>query len=156
MRAFRSGLSLALAATLALGACSAAPDNDGLVLASARTGSAGELDRQLDGVLTAMIASAEIDPDGKLQYNRALGDPRFLEPNSGRYWQVSGAGRDAVRSRSLWNRTLAVSGSKAWTEPLAYDSDQFPDEPLRIAERTVHLQGSDVEWQFAVAAARPR
>ena len=39
MRAFRSGLSLALAATLALGACSAAPDNDGLVLASARTGS---------------------------------------------------------------------------------------------------------------------
>ena len=103
-----------------------------------------------------MIASAEIDPDGKLQYNRALGDPRFLEPNSGRYWQVSGAGRDAVRSRSLWNRTLAVSGSKAWTEPLAYDTDQFPDEPLRIAERTVHLPGSDVEWQFAVAAARPR
>ena len=33
-------------------------------------------------MLTAMIASAEIGPDGEVYFNRPLGDQRFLEPNS--------------------------------------------------------------------------
>jgi len=40
------------------------------------------------------------------------------------------------------------------TEPLYYNSDQFPNEPLRVVERTVRLPGSDVEWRFIVARAR--
>jgi len=35
-----------------------------------------------------------------------------------------------------------------------YDSAQFPDEPLRIAQRTVGLPGSDTQWQFALAGSR--
>ena len=43
-------------------------------------------------MLTAMVASAEIGPDGEVFFNRPLGDQRFLEPNSGLYWQISGQG----------------------------------------------------------------
>jgi hypothetical protein len=63
-------------------------------------------DNQLEYVLTAMIASAEIGPDGEVFLNRPLGDQRFLEPNSGLYWQISGKGHDDFPSRSLWDRTL--------------------------------------------------
>ncbi|MDN8937849.1 hypothetical protein Q0P02_14545, partial [Staphylococcus aureus] len=50
------------------------------------------IDDQLEYVLTAMISSAEIGPDGEVFFNRPLGDQRFLEPNSGLYWQISGQG----------------------------------------------------------------
>jgi signal transduction histidine kinase len=113
-----------------------------------------QFDEQLNYTLTAMIASAEIDPLGDVWFNRPLGDQRFLEPYSGVYWQVSGEGREDYLSRSLWDRTLTLSGKPARDEPYYYDSDQFPDEPLRIVERTITLPGSEVEWQFVVAGAR--
>src|SRR3546814_18854839 len=40
-------------------------------------------DAQLSYALTAMIASAEIGPDGEIRFSRPLGDQRFLEPYSG-------------------------------------------------------------------------
>jgi signal transduction histidine kinase len=113
-----------------------------------------QFDEQLNYTLTAMIASAEIDPLGDVWFNRPLGDQRFLEPYSGVYWQVSGEGREDYLSRSLWDRTLQLSGEPARNEPYYYNSDQFSDEPLRIVERTITLPGSPVEWQFAVAGAR--
>ncbi len=114
----------------------------------------GQFDEQLDYMLTAMIGSAEIAPEGEVYFNRPLGDQRFLEPNSGLYWQISGAGHEDWPSRSLWDRTLKIDGSPARSEPHFYDSNQFPDEPLRVVERTIQLPGSPVEWQFTVAGAR--
>ena len=155
MRALRFGPALAFAATVALGGCTAYPGRGGLALDPTQTDLlTREFDQQLNHQLTAMVASAEIDPDGKLLFNHAPGDQRFLEPNSGRYWQISGEGQEVFPSRSLWDRRLEASGRKAWTEPLYYNSDQFPDEPLRVVERTIRLPGSDVEWQFVVARAR--
>ncbi|WP_133366703.1 ATP-binding protein [Qipengyuania sediminis] len=111
-------------------------------------------DDQLDYMLTAMIASAEIGPDGEVYFNRPLGDQRFLEPNSGLYWQISGEGHDDFPSRSLWDRSLRPSGNHADNDTHIYDSDQFPGEPLRMAERSVILPGSDTLWWFKVAASR--
>jgi len=113
-----------------------------------------QFDEQLDGMLTAMIASAEIGPEGEVYFNRALGDQRFLEPNSGLYWQINGGDHEPFPSRSLWDRTLAISGQTAREEPVYYNSDQFPDEPLRIVEQTIRVPGSDTDWQFIVAGAR--
>jgi hypothetical protein len=89
-------------------------------------------DEQLGYMLTAMVASAEIGPDGEVFFNRPLGDQRFLEPNSGLYWQISGQGHD----------------------DFPYDSDQFKGEKLRIIERSIILPGSPTKWWFTVAAAR--
>ena len=111
-------------------------------------------DNQLNYVLTALIASAEVDDWGDVRFYRSLGDQRFLEVNSGVYWQISGPGRDPYPSRSLWDRTLKVDGSHKDDDPHYYDSAQFPDEPLRVVERTIILPDSDTRWTFTVASAR--
>lgn len=111
-------------------------------------------DEGLNYVLTAMIGSAEIGPDGEVRLIRPLADQRFLEPGSGIYFQISGQGFDDFRSRSLWDRALGVSRDQHDMRPHVYDSDQFPGEDLRIMERTVRLPGSQVAWKFMVAQAR--
>jgi len=111
-------------------------------------------DDQLGYMLTAMVASAEIGPDGEVFFNRPLGDQRFLEPGSGLYWQISGGGHEDFPSRSLWDRSLAVQLDHFDTAPHVYDSSQFPDESLRVIERTIILPGSATKWWFTVAAAR--
>ena len=111
-------------------------------------------DNQLEYVLTAMIASAEIGPDGEVFLNRPLGDQRFLEPNSGLYWQISGKGHDDFPSRSLWDRTLESNITHDDRETHIYDSRQFPDEPLRVLERTIILPDSETKWLFQVAQSR--
>jgi len=113
-----------------------------------------QFDEQINYMLTAMIASAEVDPYGEVLFNRPLGDQRFLEPNSGLYWQVSAEGQEDYPSRSLWDRTLQLEGDHQDYQPHFYDSHQFEQEPLRIVERTIRLPGSDTQWLFAVAAAR--
>ena len=121
-----------------------------------------QYDDQLELSVNAMIASAEIDTLGDVKFNRALGDQRYLEPNSGFYWQISAQGREdytsyslaADQSRSLWDRTLNIRDSIIATMPVFYDSKQFPNETLRIAQRTVQLPGSPTNWQFVVAGSR--
>ncbi|WP_066514299.1 sensor histidine kinase [Sphingobium cloacae] len=111
-------------------------------------------DDGLNYVLTAMIASAEIGPDGEVLFNRPLADQRFLEPNSGLYYQISARGHEDWRSRSLWDRALKVPEGHSDQNFHTYDSKQFPGEDLRIMERTVILPGSNTRWMFMVAAAR--
>lgn len=111
-------------------------------------------DEQLEYVMNAMIASAEIGPDGEVFFNRPLGDQRFLEPNSGRYWLVTGQGHENFPSRSLWDRSLELKNNHFDQAPHVYNSFQYPDEPLRVIERSVILPESDTHWKFAVAASR--
>ncbi|MEZ5736742.1 MAG: HAMP domain-containing sensor histidine kinase [Novosphingobium sp.] len=111
-------------------------------------------DEQLGYMLTAMVGSAEIGPDGEVYFNRPLGDQRFLEPNSGLYWQIRGEGHEDFPSRSLWDRSLEVRSKRFATQPLVYDSEQFPGEPLRVMERSIILPGSETKWWFTVAASR--
>lgn len=117
-------------------------------------------DGQLEYVLTAMIASAEIGPDGEVRMNRPLGDQRFLEPNSGLYWQISGKGAIPFPSRSLWDRELKPKeyGAKEGSIVHLRNSDEFSTpavlEPLRIAERSIILPDSNIRWHFMVAQSR--
>lgn len=122
------------------------------VLSSAIT---RNFDDQLDYVLTAMIVAAEIGPQGEVVFNRPLGDQRFLEPNSGLYWQISGGSFEPFPSRSLWDRRLRVDQAHNDTNSLhVYESDQIPGQKLRIVERDVRLPGSPVLWRFQVAQDR--
>jgi signal transduction histidine kinase len=111
-------------------------------------------DSQLDYVLTALIASSEIGPDGEAYLNRPLADQRFLEPYSGLYFQISGEGFDPFRSRSLWDRALRMNGQHRDFDVHVYDSEEFVNEKLRVLERDVRLPGSPVRWRFQVAQSR--
>ncbi len=127
----------------------------GIALDRTMTGLATRnFDDQMGYMLTAMVGSAEIGPDGEVFFNRALGDQRFLEPNSGLYWQITGNGHEDFPSRSLWDRTLKLNGGHFDGDPHVYDSEQFDGERLRVIERSVILPGSQIKWQFAVAASR--
>ena len=115
-------------------------------------------DNQLTFLLNSMITSAEIDPDGEVRFNRQPADQRFVEPYSGLYFQISGAGAETFPSRSLWDRRLRVSDAHNDIKPHLYDSNEFSTagqpEPLRIAERDAVLPGSAVRWRFQVAQSR--
>src|SRR3954454_18721173 len=112
-------------------------------------------DNQEAFILNSMIASSEIGPDGEVRFNRAPADQRFVEPYSGLYFQISGAGAETFASRSLWDRRLRVSDAHSEVKPHLYDTDEFSSraqsEPLRIAERDAVLPGSPVRWRFQVA-----
>ncbi|WP_067734728.1 sensor histidine kinase [Novosphingobium naphthalenivorans] len=111
-------------------------------------------DEQLGYMLTGMIGSAEIGPDGEVFFIRPLGDQRFLEPNSGLYWQIRGKGHEDFPSRSLWDRSLDVPEDHFDAQPHVYDSNEFAGEPLRVMERSIILPGSNTKWMFTVAASR--
>jgi signal transduction histidine kinase len=111
-------------------------------------------DEQLTYILTAMVGSAEIGPDGEVFFNRPLGDQRFLEPNSGLYWQISGQGHEDFPSRSLWDRSLKVRDGHFDSNAHVLDSAEFQGEPLRVMERSIILPGSETQWRFIVAASR--
>lgn len=105
-------------------------------------------------VLTSMVAAAEIDDFGEVRLNRPLGDQRFLEPNSGFYWQIAGKGYAPFRSRSLWDRALNVQAGHSDDNIHVYDSNEFPEEKIRVAERDIVLPGSPTVWRFQVAQSR--
>jgi signal transduction histidine kinase len=115
-------------------------------------------DNQLVFILNSMIASSEIGPDGEVRFNRAPADQRFVEPYSGLYFQISGAGAETFPSRSLWDRRLRVVDTHDDLKPHLYDSEEFstPGHPeaLRISERDAVLPGSSVRWRFQVAESR--
>ena len=111
-------------------------------------------DSSLEYVLIAMIRSSEIGPDGEVRLVEPLGDQRFLEPYSGLYWQISGGGQEPYRSRSLWERSLKAPTPHIDDQIHTYDSNQFPDEELRVLERNVILPGSKVSWRYQIAQSR--
>lgn len=111
-------------------------------------------DSSLEYVLIAMIRSSEIGPDGEVRLVEPLGDQRFLEPYSGLYWQISGGEQEPYRSRSLWERTLRAPSPHIDNQIHTYDSNQFPDEELRVLERNVILPGSKTNWRFQIAQSR--
>jgi signal transduction histidine kinase len=113
---------------------------------------------QLKYMLNSMVDASEIDPTGEVRFSRAPADQRFIQPYSGLYFQVTGAGQDTFPSRSLWDRRLRVSDQHRDLKPHLYDSDEFSiadhPEPLRIAERDAILPGSKIRWRFQVAQSR--
>ena len=112
-------------------------------------------DNQIVFILNSMIDASEIGPDGEVRFTRPPADQRFVQPYSGLYFQISGAGADTFASRSLWDRRLRVSDTHADIKPHLYDTNEFgSDEPLRVAERDATFPGSNVRWRFQVAETR--
>lgn len=111
-------------------------------------------DAQLSYALTAMIASAEFAADGEVRFSRPLGDQRFLEPYSGLYWQVTADDAEPFRSRSLWDRAIEAENNKTENDVRAYNTSEFPQEPLRVLQRDARLPSSDKIWRFQVAESR--
>jgi signal transduction histidine kinase len=108
-------------------------------------------DARLEVYLESLVAVTRTDPTGRLALTRVLGEPRFEQPYSGWYWQISGPQGPILRSRSLWDMTLnATPGENGALRDYVLEG---PDgRQLRVAERDVSLPGYSYRLRYTVAA----
>jgi signal transduction histidine kinase len=70
-------------------------------------------DHDLDALLDQLASMLVLNPDGHPAMASELADPRFRQPFSGRYWQISTKGAAVLRSRSLWDVELPIANPPA-------------------------------------------
>lgn len=104
--------------------------------------------------LRQLIAGIDVDPQGELTITRPPADPRFADPLSGLYWQVSGAGGQLLRSRSLWDMTLKLPA-----DTLTHGDMHMHEVPgpgatrLLVAERSIVLSSGGAKSTARIAVA---
>jgi signal transduction histidine kinase len=119
--------------------------------------------RQFEAALAAQLdqvtARLVFDAAGRPQLDASgLSDPRWSRPYSGLYWQVDGAAggssqRGMLRSRSLWDATLAVATDALADGAMHVHQVPGPDgAPLLLVERTVRSDAAGASWRLLVAA----
>lgn len=124
----------------------------GLLLSSIFQGSVERsFDARLEVYLDALIAVSRSGQAGRLELARGLDEPRFGQPYSGWYWQITAPQGPILRSRSLWDMTLdAVPGEDGMLHTYVFEG---PDgRPLRVAERDVSLPSFPQRLRYTVAA----
>ncbi|WP_029009338.1 sensor histidine kinase [Azospirillum halopraeferens] len=133
---------IALALTLAGGILS------DLFREHVQTRFAAELTTHLD----QLAAALETGADGAPALPRPLSDPRFRRPLSGLYWQVEDGGRPVLRSRSLWDVTLALPPDALADGEIHRHRIAGPDgQSLLALERMVFLPDAAEPVRIAVA-----
>ena len=113
------------------------------------------LERDLEIHLRQVLSAVELTPSGAPQLVREPSDPRFSEPLSGLYWQISTAEGANVRSRSLWDTTLQLPGDELAVGEIHRHRIAGPEgSDLLTIERTVYLTaaGARTGVRLAVAA----
>ena len=108
----------------------------------------------LDVHLKQLLAGIDIDPQGNLLVSRPPADPRFADPLSGLYWQVGDDRGQLLRSRSLWDTTLALPSDALSAGETHHHEVVGPARArLLVAERSVVLTVGDRPMPVRVAAA---
>lgn len=108
----------------------------------------------LEVSLKQLLAGLEVEADGHLVLARPPTDPRFSEPLSGLYWQVSDDHDQLLRSRSLWDDRLTVPIDQPGPGEVHHHDIAGPaGARLSIVERRVTLTigGKPVPVRAAVA-----
>ncbi|MEI6558786.1 MAG: sensor histidine kinase [Rhodospirillaceae bacterium] len=113
------------------------------------------LDLELGNHLDQLAAGLGLDDAGGPVLERPLSDPRFQRPLSGLYWQVAVAGAPVLRSRSLWDVTLALPGDQLPDGVLHRHEAIGPNGvPVIVVERSVQLPGATARFRLAAAESR--
>ncbi|CUT09862.1 periplasmic sensor signal transduction histidine kinase [Bradyrhizobium sp.] len=108
----------------------------------------------LDVYLKQLLAGIDVDARGKLMVGRPPADPRFADPLSGLYWQVSDDDGQVLRSRSLWDTALDLPQDEPSPGELHRHVILGPaNARLLVSERRVLLTVSDRRAPVRVAVA---
>jgi signal transduction histidine kinase len=108
----------------------------------------------LDVYLKQLVAGIEIDGQGQIVVNRPPADPRFADPLSGLYWQLSDDRGLLLRSRSLWDTALDLPHDQSWSGELHYVVVPGPaNARLLVSERRVLLTVGERRMPVRVAVA---
>jgi signal transduction histidine kinase len=109
----------------------------------------------LDVHLKQLLAGIDVNANEQLEITRPPADPRFADPLSGLYWQVSDHRDELLRSRSLWDTTMALPPDDPGPGEVHHHEIAGPGgNRMLVAERVIKLAigGSDVPVRVAVAA----
>jgi signal transduction histidine kinase len=112
--------------------------------------------KELDDHLLQLAATVQVDAAGVVTLKHELSDPAFQRPLSGLYWQVKDDARVVLRSRSLWDDTLALPSAAARPGKLQEREVIGPRQQRLIAvERLVLVQANgERPLQLVVASER--
>lgn len=112
-----------------------------------------ELRSQID----LIVANIRVGSDGRTHLVQAPTEPRFFEPFSGRYWQVS-TGDDRLRSPSLWGHDIDVSGvpPEVFGDIVVEQTRGPIFEPILVAHRSISLPGGGGDDHIIVSVAWER
>lgn len=105
--------------------------------------------------LKQLLASIDVDSEGRLVVTRPPADPRFADALSGLYWQVSDDRGQLLRSRSMWDTTLSLPDDVlASGESHRHEISGPANTRVLASERVVSLTiaGRRVPVRVAVAA----
>ena len=104
--------------------------------------------------LKQLLAGLDVDADGRLVLAQPPSDPRFGEPLSGLYWQISDDRSQLLRSRSLWDTTLALPTDEPSPGEVHLHEIAGPaDARVLVAERRVGLTAGGRRLLVRVAVA---
>ncbi|MCZ0961712.1 ATP-binding protein [Paracoccus benzoatiresistens] len=107
-------------------------------------------DAEAAALADALIASAEVEEDGRVELDDPPADPRFDLPLTGWYWQVQAGDAVIARSGSLLDgRLQGPAGDFAGGRGTGADG-----APLRVLRRQVSLPDSDAPVAVTVTAPR--
>lgn len=110
--------------------------------------------QDLDVHLKQLLANIDVGPQGKLVLTQVPVDPRFAEPLSGLYWQVSDDHEQLLRSRSLWDSAVELPVDRLSPgETHQHEAPGPGGRRVLVAERAVVLSadGKHVTIRLAVA-----
>jgi len=88
---------------------------------------------------------------GAVGFYRAVADPRFEQPYSGWYWQISAKEFNPFRSRSLWDQSLETDLNKDSSQTQYFHMTGPEEQKLRVVERDITIPGNDTVFRFTVA-----
>jgi signal transduction histidine kinase len=116
------------------------------------------VEAQLDDTLGQILAHLKAAPDGRVQFDLSLADPRYQTPLSGLYWQIQDEDRPTLlRSRSLWDAVLELPRDLPPEGVLHRHEAQGPGgEPLLVVERRVVFHPDSEGRRLRVAVALDR
>jgi len=97
------------------------------------------MEAHLDDIVCQILGRLKAAPDGHIQFESVLADPRFELPLSGLYWQIQDEDRPTLlRSRSLWDAVLDLPRDVLPAGVVHRHTLQGPgDETLLVVERGV-------------------
>jgi len=105
--------------------------------------------------LSQLLAGIDVDPQGKVVVTPQPTDPRFANPLSGLYWQITDNNGQLLQSRSLWDSALALpTDEPAQGEVRQYEIPGPAKAKVLVVERRILLtiNGQRVPIRVAVAA----
>ena len=109
-------------------------------------------DARLSLLLDALTSELWRDRSGTLRLSDPLPEPRFRQPYSGWYWQVTPTYGQGLKSRSLWDTVLTPQPGFTGDTDHRYYTKGPEGERLRVVERDIILPDSDVALRVSVAA----